>query len=107
MNEYLVPANSKKSQLILGLFRGVDIIIAVSGIFLTIVIAGFSDLKTFSDIAISVIPVLIAATLVSPMPNYHNVFKFLTNTYTYFTNRRKYLWKGWSYKLDGEERTNK
>ena len=35
-NNYLIPANSKKSQLILNAFRGVDLMVMGAGAFLTL-----------------------------------------------------------------------
>ena len=32
MNKYIIPANAKKSRLILGLFTGVDLTIFVTGV---------------------------------------------------------------------------
>lgn len=107
MNEYLVPANSKKSLLIMGMFRGVDLIVAGIGIGITTIIALLTSLNTFQQIAVALIPLLVALTLVSPMPNYHNILNFLINTYKFFTNRRDFLWKGWDYKSYGEEGTKK
>ena len=37
MNGYLIPANSKKSQLIFGLFKLRDLIILLTGVLVTLV----------------------------------------------------------------------
>ncbi len=100
MNEYLVPANTKKSILILGLFRVIDIIVVLIGIVIFIMMILIVDMSTLGGVAISLIPLMITVTLVSPIPNYHNTLQFLINLYSYYTNRRRYLWKGWSYKID-------
>ena len=36
MEQYLIPANSKKSQLIFGVFQPIDLVIMVIGIFLSL-----------------------------------------------------------------------
>ena len=38
MNKYIIPANSKKSKLILGLFTGVDLAIFVVGVIFAVVL---------------------------------------------------------------------
>ncbi len=103
MNDYLVPANTKKSSLILGLFRKVDLIVMGIGFTIFLILAFAFSMDTLGEVITAIIPLLVTITLVSPMPNYHNVMQFLVNIYTFFTRRRRYLWKGWSYKLDESE----
>ncbi len=103
MNTYLVPANSKKSILILGLFRPLDLIVIAIGVVIFGIMVIILEMETLLDVVLALIPLMITVTLVSPMPNYHNVLQFLINTYNFFTNRRRYLWKGWSYKTDESE----
>lgn len=38
MNNYLIPANSKKSQLILGFFTPIDLILFGSGVGITLIL---------------------------------------------------------------------
>ena len=95
MNDYLMPANSKKSGLILGLFTAVDLIILGIGMTVTAAL-----LLMFKDaglviMILAVLPGIISALLVFPIPNYHNVMQFIINVFTFFTGRRKYEWKGW------------
>ena len=103
MDQYLVPANTKKSILIVGLFRKIDLLVIGIGLGVTLVFALVFPLNTFGEVITTLIPLLVTITLVSPMPNYHNIMQFLVNIYNFFTKRRIYLWKGWSYKLDGNE----
>ena len=94
-NNFLIPANSKKSMLILGFFNPVDLIIFGTGIGITFVFmlaVRTNDLKTAIMI---ILPALISAFLVIPIPNQHNVRTFIRNIYSYFTRRRTYYWKGW------------
>ena len=96
-NQYLVPANSKKSLLIFGMFRKIDFIIALVGVGLTAILSLTINLNSVSGILIALIPLILAATLVAPLPNYHNLLQFLTNLFNFFSKRRTYLWKGWSF----------
>ena len=105
-NNFLIPANSKKSMLILGLFNTVDLIIFSSGCVLTLMLMLTNMSKTSWQAALLVLaPALICTFLVVPLPNQHNVRTFIKNVYTYFTNRRTYYWKGWCMGY-GEEKDN-
>lgn len=48
-------------------------------------------------------PALVAAFLVAPIPNYHNVLQLLTNIVTFFLGRRRYYWKGWCIREYGKD----
>ena len=102
-NNYLIPANSKKSQLILGFFTFVDLMIIGFGAVVTLVLflVFGQSLSGWQSILV-LIPVLIAAFLVTPVPHYHNVLQFITNVLTYITNPRRYYWKGWCVKDERE-----
>ena len=58
---------------------------------------------TTVELIIAIIPVLIAAGLVMPVRNYHNVMQLLNNMLDFYTNTRKYYWKGWCVKDDTDE----
>ncbi len=92
---YLIPANSKKGQLILNYFRLVDLLIFGIGLlvsFLLLIIFGTGGIaQTLGILA----PAALGALLVAPVPNYHNVLVFITSLYEYLNNRRNYIWKGW------------
>lgn len=94
-NQYLVPANSKKSQLIFGFFTWPDLIICLTGAFITIILLIIFKNPTTGELIIAIIPALIGAGLVMPVRNYHNVMQLLNNILDFYTNNRKYLWKGW------------
>jgi hypothetical protein len=101
MNDYLIPANSKKSQLILGFMTGIDLAIFLTGLGVTLfLLMIFRDLSLFMMILV-LLPLLIAAFLVLPVPHYHNMLQLITNIITFFLGRRQYLWKGWCIQ-DGE-----
>ena len=103
MNNYLIPANSKKSQLILGFFRGIDLILFGSGVGITLILLLTIQSANMGVMMLILAPALITGFLVMPVPNYHNVLQFIVNFYTYFSERRRYYWKGWCYQ-DGEDK---
>lgn len=99
MNGYLIPANSKKSSMILGLFTPTDLIILGSGVGLTVIMLLAIHTNSFLWMALILAPALISAFLVFPIPNYHNVLQLIINIYSfYFIRQRVYKWKGWCYK---------
>ena len=96
MNDYLMPANSKKSGLILGFFTIPDLIVIGIGATLTAALLLLFKSGTFMQLVIAVLPGITTVLLVFPVPNYHNVMQLLVNIFKFFTGRRKYEWKGWS-----------
>jgi len=102
MNQYLVPANSKKSRLIFGFFTWPDLIVCGVGGSLTIILLIIlKDPKTW-ELLLAIIPMLTSALLVFPVAHYHNVFQLIRNIFNFFLGRRKYYWKGWCVKDDTE-----
>lgn len=102
MNGYLIPANSKKSMMILGLFTPVDLVIFLVGCSITIIALMFVKTADLGKMIFIISPALISAFLVAPVPNYHNVLQLLTNIIMFFINRRRYYWRGWCV-TNGEE----
>lgn len=96
--QYLIPANSKKSGMILGLFTPIDLIIFGSGVGLTLILLLALQASNFTEIIIILLPALISGFLVFPVPNYHNVLQLIINIVTYFFRPNDYIWKGWDYK---------
>lgn len=95
MNGYLVPANTKKALLIMGMFRPVDVIIFGVGIGVSVIgLLIFSDISTVITL-ICCIPMLISLILVMPIPNYHNTLVALQSILRFYNERRRYIWKGW------------
>ena len=92
---YLIPANSKKSKLILGLFRPIDLGILASGVVVTLVLIMLGLTKELWQVIITLLPAGICAFLVMPVPNYHNVLVVIMNIFRFFTQRRVYIWRGW------------
>jgi len=94
-NQFLIPANSKKSMLIFSFFNVTDLIIFGSGCILTFIFLFIFNNNTIENGVIILLPVIITGILVMPVPNQHNVRTFIGNVYTYFANRRTYFWRGW------------
>jgi len=96
-NIYLIPANTKKGQLILNLFKPFDLGLLLVGLattFLLFVIIGNPEgIGTF----LILIPGLVSAFLVLPIPNYHNVLQFFISFYGFLTNQRIFRWRGWCF----------
>lgn len=94
-NQFLIPANSKKSMLIFSFFNVTDLIIFGSGCVLTFIFLFIFNNNTIENGIIILLPVIITGILVMPVPNQHNVRTFIGNVYSYFSNRRTYFWRGW------------
>ncbi len=102
MNNYLIPANTKKSKLYLGFFTLLDLIIFGSGCGITLLMLLIFQGMTFSVALLILLPALISGFLVIPVPNYHNVLQLITNIVTFILGRKRYYWKGWCIR-DGEK----
>lgn len=95
MNGYLIPANTKKGTLILGIFNPFDLILFGSGVLVTVIFLAILPLaSTFVTILI-ILPALITGLLVMPIPYYHNTLTVILELIGYLTNRRTFYWKGW------------
>lgn len=103
MNNFLIPANTKKSRLILGFFTPIDLAIFGIGCTITLIMLMIFPNMDFRMALIIVTPALISGFLVLPVPYYHNVLQLLTNIILYFINRKRYYWKGWCIH-NGEEK---
>ena len=94
-DSYLIPANAKRSTLILGWFTPMDLVIFAIGLTFTIIMLITIGTNDLDVMILIVLPALISTTLVLPIPHYHNVVQLLINVYNFFTGRRNYRWKGW------------
>ena len=90
MDNYLIPANTKKSKLILGFFTPIDLIIFGTGCTITLILLVIFQGMNFSMALVILMPALISGFLVVPVPNYHNVLQLLTNIFTFYLNRKRY-----------------
>jgi hypothetical protein len=92
---FLIPANSKKSRLIFGLFNPFDLVLFLTGIAISIILMMVLPIEQFKMAMIAITPGCIAGLLVFPLPNYHNVLTGLLSIFRFYTNRRTFIWKGW------------
>lgn len=100
--QYLIPANSKRSMLLLGLFTPIDLAIFGVGAGITMFLMMIINAETISDILFILTPVLVSSIMVLPVPNHRNVWQLTANVYRFFSNRRTYYWRGWCM-IDGDE----
>lgn len=98
-NQYLIPANTKKGGLLFGVFMPTDLTIFLIGVGITllalIIISTTGFLDDFTSL-LAILPGVIAAFLVFPFRNYHNVRTAIGEVIAFYTNRQKYQWKGWT-----------
>ena len=94
--QFIVPANSKKSQLILSYFTVSDLVILGTGVAISIISFLVKEGEDFVMMIILSLPALIAAFLVLPLPPYyHNVRQFIGNMNRFLFGTKKYYWRGW------------
>ena len=95
-NGYLIPANSKRGNLIFNIFRPVDLVIFMIGVGITLL--SLMIFRTSNTVLLFVIlaPAAVSSALVLPVPNQHNVLVLLGAIFMYFTKQHKFKWKGWS-----------
>ncbi len=98
MDNYLIPANTKRGQLILGIFRPFDLWLFGGGVLVTVILLAFLPLQSTGVTILVLSPALICAFLVMPVPYYHNMLNVIKEAYEFFTNRQTYRWKGWCWK---------
>ena len=96
MNEYLVPANTKKSTLILGFLRPIDAFILGIGVAVTIgLLLLFGNSNSTWLLLLCCLPAVLCGLLVIPIPNYHNTLVGIQSILRYYRERRFYVWRGW------------
>lgn len=93
--DYLIPANTKKGQLIFGLFRPIDLILFGTGIFITVIFLIFIEMTSTIVTVLILLPALVTGFLVVPVPYYHNMLIVISELLEFFRNQRRYEWKGW------------
>ena len=105
-NMYLIPANSKKSMLLFGLFTKFDLALFLVGVGVSLLMLLILPIEGILFAIIALGPGLISAFLVFPVPNYHNIRTVIKLAWEFYTTRQKYIWRGWCYN-DGEEEGKK
>mgnify|MGYP001036423831 CR=1 FL=1 len=103
---FLIPANSKKSMMIFGLFYPFDLILFGSGVGVTLLLMMILPIANTAMAFIAIAPAVITGFLVFPVPNYHNVLTVIIGVWNFFTTRQKFVWKGWCI-LDEEKQEDK
>lgn len=99
---YIIPANTKKSQLIFGLFNKFDAILVGIGVGISLILLLALDISDLKLSILAITPGLITGFLVFHIPNYHNVLTVIRNVITFYTTRQEFVWKGWCV-TSGEE----
>lgn len=92
---YLIPANSKKSMMIFGMFYPFDLLLFGSGIVTTFILITALPIQSMLFAVLAIMPALVTGFLVFPLPNYHNVLSFIISVWEFYTTRQRYVWKGW------------
>lgn len=105
-NQFLIPANSKRSMLYFGLFNKFDLILFSSGLGLTLILLMIAPLNSLVITIIAISPAFVTGFLVMPVPNYHNVLTIMRSAIDFYTSRQKYVWKGWCF-LSGKDEKQK
>lgn len=95
MNGYLIPANSKKSLLFMGMFNGTDLWILGTGIVISLIFMFAISDDSLLALVIKIFPIGAAVTMVLPVPYYHNVITFIMEVIAYLQATKEYKWRGW------------
>lgn len=95
MNGSLVPANTKKSLLIFGMLRPIDLCILSIGVVISVILLIICDTENTLILIAVCIPMLISLGLVLPIPNYHNTLVALQSIIRFYNERRNFIWRGW------------
>ncbi len=108
-NQYLIPANTKKGELLFGIFKkgSIDIWLFLGGVLITLLglllLSGTEGVDNVTAILI-VLPAGIATVLVFPFPNYYNIRTAIGEVIRFYTNRQKYVWRGWCSKYEFKDK---
>lgn len=100
---FLLPANSKRSQLIFGNFNVTDLIILGVGIAVSFMLLLALPVTEVWAVVVTLLPAGTAGILVFPVASYHNVRIFFREMINFYRGRRKYIWRGWCYKYEERE----
>ncbi len=107
MNNYLIPANSKKSMLILGIFNKVDLVVFYTGVTISTLLLVMIKTSDLGKLLLMISPALFSALMIMPTPPYHNVMTLLGNILRYYTGIKKYYWRGWCASYDEQSKRDK
>lgn len=104
---YLIPANTKKSQLFFGLFNTFDLILFGTGLGISLLLLMALPVENLVIAILAIAPGLITGFLVFPIPYYHNVLTVIKNVVVFYTTRQDFIWKGWCVTSEEEQNDNK
>lgn len=96
--DYLIPANTKNGQLILGMFKPFDLWLLGVGVLTSVILLALMPIESLSMTILVLTPGVVSAMLVFPIPYYHNTLTVIIEIYEFLTSRQQYRWKGWCYK---------
>ena len=100
-NAYIVPSNSKKQGLIFGFMKMDDLILFSICALVTFILFMSFPITTIGIAILALLPILVGAFLVFPIPNYHNTkFLIMVIFRYYFKDIKKYYWRGWCYQYE-------
>ena len=94
-NMYIIPANTKSGKLIFNIFRGIDLVVFLTGLGISLIFLVVIPSDSLLTTILKVLPLGISTFLVVPIPNYHNVMNLIKEIYLFLSSRRIYYWKGW------------
>ena len=102
----MIPANSKRSALILGLFKPVDLWILGIGLGLSAIFFVAFQGDTVFQMAMKLAPMALAILLVIPIPYRHNVGKLLLIIIEFYfiDTQKEFKWRGWCAKHEFGEK---
>ena len=103
---YLIPANTKKSQLFFGVFNTFDLILFGTGLGISLLLLIALPVEDLTFALIAVAPGLITGFLVFPIPYYHNVLTVIKNVIIFYTTRQEFIWKGWCVTSEEDKDSN-
>ena len=108
MNNYLIPANSKKGQLMFGVFRPIDLAVVIGGAFVTLLMMFVIEGEGMMTLVLKLLPLTLCVLLVVPIPYYHNVLVFIEEAIIFLIEPKQYSWKGWCARIEyGSEQIKK
>ncbi len=104
MRNYLIPANTKKGKLIMGMFKPFDLVLFGTGVMITFTFLAIMPLSSTFVTILVLSPAAVTGFLVFPLPYYHNVLNVLIEMYEFLTNTQTYIWKGWCFKSGNKKK---
>lgn len=102
---YLIPANTKKGELIFGIFTPSGLIFFGSGLAITLILLLVVGADETLKAILCLLPALISGFLVAiPIANYRNVYIFLKSMLDFYNkDQQVFKWKGWCYNAQSKK----